>query len=77
MPDAPKPRKGSKRDASSAEKASQRTEAQTDEVAPPSQEEMASQEARPAATSDPTEQQELTREQLERLRNRLKARYHR
>lgn len=110
MPDAAKPKKGSKRDPSapSAGDPSQGTEGQTDvstdttipaspgetdaqEPAASTQEadnhapslespQEAPQETEvdsPAAeASAATGQQELTREQLERLRNRLKARFH-
>lgn len=86
MPEAAKPRKGSKRGASSpsAKDASKGTEVQTG--ASPSPGGTVSQEAGPEASTQgkppaaepptPTGQEELTREQLERLRNRLKTRYH-
>lgn len=103
MPDATKPRKGSKRNASSAEGASHGTEAQTKDVLSPPTKEISSQEAGAhahkqeaddhvppptpvqevsqegvptTATSTPIAQERPTREQLEHLRDRLKARYH-
>ncbi len=103
MPDAAKPRKGSKHDASSTEDASQGTKVQTKDVLSPSTKEITPQEAGSHAhkqeadhsvppptpaqevsqaevsatePSTPIAQERPTREQLERLRDRLKARYH-